>query len=242
MDQGRAAANVPTYNGGLFRTDAETPGADEREAAIARFLSAHAVPDIFLASAIDRLARVEDPKTFSLAFVDYKSLGVRQLGSIYEGLLEFRLRIADEDLPPVAEKGKRQATSLTKSRGAKRSADGGVKKGQPYLANDKSERKATGSYYTPDHIVEYIVSRTVGPVLERKLEALRPAFRERRRPTTAGCPTPRATRESCSPGDLRNQIPGSPASLPPVPRKSSAPSPSTRLTTTTVIWSRSCST
>jgi hypothetical protein len=41
-----------------------------------------------------------------------------------------------------------------------------------------SERRATGSYYTPDHIVQYIVEHTVGPVLGRKLEALRPAFRD----------------------------------------------------------------
>jgi hypothetical protein len=114
MAQSRAAANVPTYNGGPFRTDPDAAGADEREAAVAGFLNEHCVPDYFLASAIDRLARVEDPKTFALAFVDYKSLGVRQLGSIYEGRLEFKLKIADEDLPPVAEKGKRKATSLTR--------------------------------------------------------------------------------------------------------------------------------
>ena len=29
--------------------------------------------------------------------IDYKSLGVRHLGSIYEGLLEFKLRIAPEE-------------------------------------------------------------------------------------------------------------------------------------------------
>lgn len=177
MDEGDAAANVPTYNGGLFRLNPEH-AADEREAATAAFLNEHKVPDSFLASAIDRLSRVEDPKAFALAFVDYKSLGVRQLGSIYEGLLEFKLRLADEDLPPVSAKGGKRAARLTRARGAKRSADTGVKKGEPYLANDKAERKATGSYYTPDHIVEYIVTHTVGPVLHRKLDALRPAFRE----------------------------------------------------------------
>ncbi len=56
-----------------------------------------------------------------------------------------------------------------------------MKKGEPYLANDKSERTATGSYYTPDNIVEYIVAHTVGPVLHRKLEALRPSFRDAER-------------------------------------------------------------
>lgn len=34
------------------------------------------------------------------------------------------------------------------------------------LLNDKGERKATGSYYTPDYIVKYIVEQAVGPVLD----------------------------------------------------------------------------
>ena len=56
-----------------------------------------------------------------------------------------------------------------------------VEKGQVYLSNDKAERKASGSYYTPDAIVEYIVAQTVGPVLNEKLEALRPEFRKVRK-------------------------------------------------------------
>lgn len=106
--------NVPVYNGGLFRI-APPDTADQREAALARFLLEHKIADRFLASALDRLARVPDPKTFGLAFVDYKSLGVRQLGSIYEGLLEFRLKIAASDLPPVAEGGRRTSTRLSVS-------------------------------------------------------------------------------------------------------------------------------
>ena len=31
--------------------------------------------------------------------------------------------------------------------------------------NDKGERHATGSYYTPDYIVKYIVEQAVGPAL-----------------------------------------------------------------------------
>jgi len=43
-----------------------------------------------------------------------------------------------------------------------------VKKGQIYLATDKGERKATGSYYTPDYIVNYIVKYAIGPVVDEK--------------------------------------------------------------------------
>ena len=50
--------------------------------------------------------------------------------------------------------------------------------GEVYLENDRRERKASGSYYTPDHIVKYIVENTVGPVLAQKLEKLRPRLRD----------------------------------------------------------------
>ncbi|MBX3364028.1 MAG: Eco57I restriction-modification methylase domain-containing protein [Phycisphaeraceae bacterium] len=179
MASGRPAANVPRYNGGLFRLE---PGeaADEHEADVCAFLNEHKVPDAFLAAAIDRLARVENPRTCTLEFVDYKSLGVRQLGSIYEGLLEFRLGVATEDLAVVRTKSKIEHIPLTRARGGRgrRRIEREYRKGEPLLIKDKAERKATGSYYTPDHIVEYIVEHTVGPVLKRKLEALRPEFRK----------------------------------------------------------------
>ena len=47
-----------------------------------------------------------------------------------------------------------------------------------YPGRQQQERKATGSYYTPDYIVKYIVEHTVGPVLEAKFEALTPRLRE----------------------------------------------------------------
>ena len=50
--------------------------------------------------------------------------------------------------------------------------------GDVYLENDRRGRKASGSYYTPDHIVKYIVENTVGPVLAEKFDKLRPKFRE----------------------------------------------------------------
>ena len=56
-----------------------------------------------------------------------------------------------------------------------------MRKREVYLSNDKAERKASGSYYTPDPIVEYIVANTVGPVLDEKLEALRGEFRKVRK-------------------------------------------------------------
>ena len=85
---------------------------------------------------------------------------MRHLGSIYEGLLEFKLRIAGEKLAVTKEEGKevyKPARQVKKPLAI-------IDKGEVYLENDKRERKATGSYYTQDYIVKYIVRHTVGPV------------------------------------------------------------------------------
>jgi hypothetical protein len=159
--------NVPSYNGGLFSPETDS----------GKFLATYAIPDRYLVSGLDRLTRDVDTRTQALVFIDFKSLGVRHLGSIYEGLLEFKLRIAGETLAVTKEKGKevyKPAKQVKKPLAT-------LGKGEVYLENDKQERKATGSYYTPDYIVKYIVRHTVGPVLDRKFEALESRLREAQR-------------------------------------------------------------
>lgn len=181
IDMGDEAVNVPIYNGGLFMTDPD-PTDHSPDAMNARFLNSYKIPDRHLALGLDLMARDIDEKRGDLVFIDYKSLGVRQLGSIYEGLLEFKLMIAEQKLAVVKEKEREVYLPFKdlEERAAERAEKQGrvIRKGSLYLANDKSERKATGSYYTPDHIVKYIVEKTLGPVLEEKCEALRPKFRE----------------------------------------------------------------
>ena len=131
VDRGDKALAVPRYNGGLFHFDFHELG-DREDYPENYFLSEHQISDAILFLALDKLARFEKLP------IDYSFLGVRQLGSIYEGLLEYRLIIEDE------------------------------KTGKVHLENDKGERKATGSYYTPDYIVKYIVSHTLKPILEER--------------------------------------------------------------------------
>jgi hypothetical protein len=187
VDRGSARYNVPAYNGGLFTTDPE-PGDDRLEARAARFLNQTHLPDQDLVLGLDLMARDLDSRRGDLALVDYKSLGVRQLGSIYEGLLEFKLRIASEEMAvvegkraeeviPYAEAVAEERKILTEGRGSS-ARERVYPVGTVYLENDRRERKATGSYYTPDYIVKYIVRHTVGPVLDEKLADLRPRLRE----------------------------------------------------------------
>ncbi len=184
IDKGSEELSVPRYNGGLFLAERDRND-HSPEAEAARFLEHERIADRYLARAVDLLARGIDPKRQDLVFVDYKSLGVRQLGSIYEGLLEFQLRIAGEKLGVVKEKGReaykpfKELNDREKTRVENQKTY--VSRGHAYLENDKRERKATGSYYTPDHVVKYIVEHAVGPVLQEKFDALRPKLREAQR-------------------------------------------------------------
>ena len=186
VDRGDAAVNVPPYNGGLFATEAAEL-TDGRERRAAEFLAEHALSDLHLARALDRLARDPDDRTHGLVFIDFRSLGVRQLGSIYEGLLEFTVRVAPETMAvcqgksakaetvlPLGEARAAKGVTIKRKGRSKESPEVLYQRGDVYLSNSKLERKASGSYYTPEPIVAYIVEHTVGPVLEAKLAALRP--------------------------------------------------------------------
>ena len=95
----RNILNIPAYNGGLFDPKRNP------------FLHGKKIGDEFLAKAIDLMAREEKE------FIDYSTLGTRQLGSIYEGLLEYKLKVATEDLTAVKEKGHEKWISKKGSRG-----------------------------------------------------------------------------------------------------------------------------
>ncbi len=164
VDEGNRALKVPPYNGGLFKDDGNH-----------ELLGTHRISDHHLAPAIDALSRQEDEYGEN-RFVDYGFVGVRELGSVYEGLLEFALKIADENLVAVKEKGK-EVYRKAGTHGRKKVV-GGVNKGEPYLVNDTKERKATGSYYTPRYIVDYIVENTLRPLVEDRRAALGEKLKE----------------------------------------------------------------
>lgn len=138
---------IPPYNGGLF---------DPKKH---KFLEKYKIGDKHLQTALDLLARRNEDE-----WVDYETLQIRHLGSIYEKLLEYKPNVADTDL--MVEDGEYKEIKETEGEII-------VKEGEVYLVTDKGERKATGSYYTPDYIVQYIVENTVGEVLEEKIKKAR---------------------------------------------------------------------
>lgn len=150
IDGGDPVLGVPEYNGGLFNSEEHS------------FLEAQAIPDTFLVYAIHQLARIPDKKLGREVTVDYNTLSERHLGSIYEGLLEFKPRIALSDLVAIKEK------SGTKYVPAEKYPEKKIayKKYDLYLANDYGERKTSGSYYTPEYIVDFIVENTLDPLVK----------------------------------------------------------------------------
>jgi type II restriction/modification system DNA methylase subunit YeeA len=142
---------IPAYNGGLFRTDP-----DEDDSVEAQFLANHQVGDAYLAEIIELLTRSQNGNGGGKIFVDYSSLDVRHLGSIYEGLLEYQLDVADE--PLALEDGEYVP--------AGEGDEVIVEEGEVHLSTGSGERKSTGSYYTPEYVVEYIVENTLEPLVE----------------------------------------------------------------------------
>lgn len=159
IDTGLPMAHIPPYNGGLFRAG-DHP-----------FLDSIEIDDRTVAQVVDLLSRTRaDPERF----VDYSYLGVRELGSIYEGLLEYHFRVAQQDL--VATPGERAGTEvwagLVEDQGIRPGvARARISQGDLYLETAKGERKSSGSYYTPDEVVKYIVRESLLSVVEKRTAA-----------------------------------------------------------------------
>ncbi len=147
---------ITAYNGGLF---------DEEKHP---FLAQNQLQGNHVRRILELLAESEDEETGEKVLVDYRDLNIRHLGSIYEGLLEHELREAEENL--ILENGEWKSASKSKKDFEDIPTEKKVEEGEVYLTNESGERKATGSYYTPEYIVEYIVENTIGPKVEEKIE------------------------------------------------------------------------
>ena len=90
----------------------------------------------YLLDAIRRLSLVRDREAKAVRQVDYRNLGTRELGSVYESLLELHPEV-DVDA---------RTFKLVSAAGA--------------------ERKLTGSYYTPESLIERLLDEALNPILD----------------------------------------------------------------------------
>ncbi|MDE0299037.1 MAG: N-6 DNA methylase [Candidatus Poribacteria bacterium] len=138
--------HIPQYNGGLFNPKHHP------------FLEKYRLGDAVLAPVIELLTHTAENER-----ITYRDLDVRHLGNIYEGLLEYQPQIADQDLVIVSKKKSETVAPPIRS-----NQEIAYREGEVYLLTDKGERKATGSYYTPEYIVRYIVENTLAPLCKDK--------------------------------------------------------------------------
>ena len=148
---------VPTYNGGLFSSDPQVS------------LSGAAIAEIKLSNAefgpaLSAVLVDEGPE--GPGPVDFRSLSVREFGTIYEGLLESKLSVTKDDLTVKSIKGKDNYVPASDDDEVE------VRAGDVYFHNRSGVRKATGSYFTKPFAVEHLLDSALGPALDDHIERL----------------------------------------------------------------------
>lgn len=114
--------------------------------------SVHAIEDLqyctinnqLLLECIRNLNEFEDRQSKSLVSINYRSLDVEELGSVYEGLLE---------LHPVIE-----------------NLEAGIPSHINFIFHEGTDRKTTGSYYTRPELVNELIKSALIPVIEERLK------------------------------------------------------------------------
>jgi len=152
---GNSEWGVPAYDGGLFSADAAISPAGAELAKIR-------LDNELVLPALKGLLLIETPEN-SLGPVDFRSLGVREFGTVYEGLLESELSVADTDLGLDA-----KGTYVP----AKPKQQTVVTKGDVYLHDRSGARKSSGSYFTKSFAVEHLLNQALEPALKEHMARL----------------------------------------------------------------------
>lgn len=167
VDKSNSEWGIPAYNGGLFSDD---PNVSPAGAAI----TALSLPDTEFVPALSHLLLSYDKGP--IGPVDFRSLGVREFGTIYEGLLESELSVADVDLTTKYSASGRRKSNPTEKDLTYVPATGDqpveVAKGEVYLHNKSGARKSSGSYYTKPFAVEHLLDRALEPALDAHITRL----------------------------------------------------------------------
>jgi len=149
---GNVEANLPQYDGDLFANDAK--------------LDSIGVKNGFIVPALRDLMESEGRG------IDYQNLGVRHLGSLYEALLEYSVRQAKEPLVIF----KDEFLDAKFAQDMKQKPLGFIEKGDLYLTAKGLARKGTGSYYTPDEIVTFLVKKGLESHFKKREELFKSAL------------------------------------------------------------------
>ncbi|WP_191762210.1 Eco57I restriction-modification methylase domain-containing protein [Komarekiella delphini-convector] len=122
-----------------------------------------AIDNYDLLVAIRQLSLYQDK--FQIRRVNYEFLDVEELGSVYESLLDFHPEITPNNYVSVAVASPRASLRTC----AERSRS--ITNYELKLVFG-SDRKTTGSYYTPPQLVQQLIKTALEPVIEEKLRNL----------------------------------------------------------------------
>jgi hypothetical protein len=149
---GSTDLHTTAFPGGLFAADTSE---------FHHFLDTAIPEDPWICRALDRLTRAHGH------IIDYRDLAERHLGTIHEGLLAYTLQVANEPIDKV--QSPRKIVPQARVSGPACDIARKYQQHQVYLVTDRGDRKASGSYYTPDYIVAYMVEQAVGATLNDAL-------------------------------------------------------------------------
>lgn len=156
IDDGNSDWDVPAYNGGLFAADDLHPSGQA--------LAATTLTNAQIGPAL-RALLVDINEDGERGPVDFRAITVREFGTIYEGLLESSLSVADADLT-IGSTGLNKGAYLP----AKDGQQVAVAEGQVYFHNASGQRKSTGSYFTKEFAVEHLLDTALDPTLDEHLD------------------------------------------------------------------------
>ena len=142
LRQGEPKLGLPAL-GGLFAAE-QTPDLDGAQLTNRRFLRA-----------LHNIAWIRRDR--ALSRINWRDMETEEFGSVYESLLE---------LTPVISDGGRGFSFLGEADDDKESPASDKAAGKKAKGN---ERKTTGSYYTPDSLVQLLLKEALDPVIDRKV-------------------------------------------------------------------------
>ena len=151
--------DIPAYSGGLFSID-------QSDSKILTTLEEIKLPDYYFGPILQNLLLVKNSE-IGKSLVDFSKLDFEEFGTIYQGLLESELSVAETDLLQE-KKGKYKGTY----RECLEHEDLEIVKGQVYLLNRSDARKSTGSYYTNNFAVEHLLEKSLEKAIDEHLKLL----------------------------------------------------------------------
>ena len=143
MRKGSPKHNLPQYSGNLFKLSS---------------IDNLSIKNYYIVKALHGLLEKDGES------MDYSSLSVRHLGNIFESLMEYSVRQTEKDIMLIEDKnGVREVKT-------KQESTYSYKKNDLYLASKGgiALRKTSASFYTPDKIVEFLVSRGLEPIFKER--------------------------------------------------------------------------